>query len=286
MKKEKLPQWLSTRKKNQAAHSILEDLGGMQYSHRIEDLLESVVFPRKVSCLHRCVLITYFYLKKEEFPVVIEDMVKYAGMCKLRLLSLINRHRHALPHTGDNTLGYVLNVYERVQRTLHKSPSAPSFKEYRNYNVLTELYDKKYFHSKSPLLTCVCIYLGECCPERVLEALHTFSSGEGFSVPSIKKEYSRLNQALSDQNASCPYKNTLLYASTQEEEYAKKRQAREKKISHAVEMYSTPLQSIQKYSSDYESVLIENLIKNGMKPRQIYDLTHKGMEYYYTTKSI
>lgn len=293
MKKEQLPEWLRLNKNCQVIKTILEDLGAMAYYRQIEPLPGKVVFLGKPSFLVRCVILIYLHLKKEEFPVVLEDMVKYCGVKKIPLLSIINRNKAVLPYLEEETLGYVLNVHNRVYAILkHLEIRAQDRTE-----IVKLLYGKKYFYNKSPLLTCICVCLGRYQEETVLKISQTISQHLNVSLQSIKKEKAKIVQTLKDAGAqkpgeSAPLSDTMAESIAQSitslasdapnrSVTASQRMTKEEKIAKAVEMYLTPIKEITEYSTDYESIMIEGLIKNGLLPSTIHHLTIKGMEYFF-----
>lgn len=259
MKKE-TPWWLRNRKEG-VVRDILEDLSRLEYCKEIEAVVDNLEFCKKTAYGTRCVVITFLHLKSKGFPIVLEDMVKYSRLNKQALLSAINKNRASFPYSSNCTLEYVCNVYKRVHCTTKQMGLIPVESE----KEVIYLYSVKYFYSRSPFITCIYLCLRSMPSKEIAHVYRKIIPDASINALNIKKEMDR-----------------ILIATGKEPEVkgVKTRVEKQKKIEQALRMYTTPLSEIKSYSTDYESLLIENLIKKNLSVNEIYNLTKKGMEYY------
>ncbi|KAI5180484.1 hypothetical protein NEOKW01_0788 [Nematocida sp. AWRm80] len=262
----KVSEWTKEVPQRTVLKRILTELNAMEYHQEINTLVNSIVLIRKISYLKKCSLIVYMHLKNKGYPIVVEDMKKYSGLDKVSFLSLLHKNRSHLPFTHTHSLSYILAVYNRVKDTFTRL----TIPQDNQNSIIRTLYNKDYFYNRSsPLITTVCICLYDRSPEEILQGYSIISSDTPITLLGIQKELNQLNTALN---------NTL-----QEDKYQLKREEKRSKIEKAIKLYQEPFDPKKKYSRDYESILIENLIKNNIQPQAIYDMTRRGMEYYFNT---
>ncbi|KAI5187059.1 hypothetical protein NEHOM01_1898 [Nematocida homosporus] len=271
MQPAKIPIWLQSSRKDKDLHSILADLNALESYTAIQSIVQTIRFTSKVNYRLKCTMVIYLHLQQEGFPVVLEDMVKYSGVSKLALLSLINKNRDVLPYTLWPQLEYVLNLQRRVAKALEVA----QIEVVDCQEKIKLLYDRKYFYTHSPLLACVYLSLPACnqsvktsTPAYVVAMCRMIVKQATTSLASVKKEIARILEFLGEGLVSTP------------DIYQHRRAAKDKKIAQAVALYQNPVQDPKPYATDYESLLIENLVKKDFAPATIANLTKSGMEYY------
>jgi len=243
---------------------ILADFGAGEYRKEIERMAKSVVFITKIKYELRCVVVAYLHLQQEGFPVVTEDVLKYAETSKTGFLSTLSKNRKFLPYREEYSILYLKNVYRRFHAESEKMNMSPV----QRVDMLEKLHKRNYFHNRSPMLACLCLCLEGKPTETILEAYKNLAGSVQITARHIEKEILRISEEVGKTHKKTTDKTRA------------KRKQREAKISEAVNMYRTQIKDIEKYSSDYESMLIETLVKKGHSPETIHNLTKNGMEYY------
>ncbi|KAI5172742.1 hypothetical protein NEFER03_1774 [Nematocida sp. LUAm3] len=241
-------------------HNLLEELGAKEKLFEIERVLKKTEFLTKCNHLTKCLISSFLFLQNEGYPIVLEDILKYSEKGKFTFLSQIKRNRSAFPYSPECSLLYVTNVSTRLEQQLNILKY--SFKNpLENINFL---YKKGYFYSRSPFLPLLCLFLVSSSPKKIQAASMQIIPNSRITISSIEKELLRIS----------------IETGQKQDKEDEKRNTRIKKIEKAVFLYKHPISSSSEYATDYDSLLIEEMVKNGHHPMQIYHLTRKGREYY------
>ncbi|OAG29537.1 hypothetical protein NEDG_00670 [Nematocida displodere] len=240
---------------------ILNELNASSHFYEISALVDTSLFSGKISIAAKSILIAYMHLKSCNFPIVIEDIVRYSGLDKTALLSFIGRNRATFPCFAEPSAEYIESIYRRVYQTLTRTEKRPK----NELGSVRELHSKGYFYRKSPLVSCACLCLPEKDPKDILASIEAIIPASRYTAAFVKKELLRLAEALSPSPV---------------DKYAATRKKKQDLFNQSLALYTAPVTSLTQYSTTYHSVLIENLLKNGIPPETIQNLTKKGMEYY------
>lgn len=260
MKKERVPWWLREKEKRVVQHILIE-INKPEYQAEIEKIIQNTEFCTKISYEVKCVIVIFLHLQTKGFPIVIEDMIKYCTLNKISLLSAISKNRVALPYLKEHTEDYVRNVYRRVYESLLRGEMHPENAE----EEVMHLHKMRYFYNRSPLIACVYLCMKNEPINQIINAYQEILPDVNIRGSVIEKEIVRINQA----------KGKITITKTMKESEKKY-----KKIEYALQMYKMPIKNIKVYANEYDTLLIEHLVKKNIPSHEIHNLTKKGMEYY------
>lgn len=217
------------------------------------------------------VIVAYHLLVHRGYPVVLGDLPLYCRMEKKEILTVIAKNRNSFAW-ACTSLEYVRNVARRLRESLREK-TGPLPEIGSKESIVEQLHARGYFFHRDPLLPCACVLLNGLCAKSVVQYVAEAVPHAKLTVSAVDQERKRIEAVLDPSKKQDPATPRAL-------KKAKAKKEKEEKIRRAVAMYAQEITDRTQYSTDYESILIENLLKQGISPETIRNLTKKGMEYY------
>jgi len=250
---------------------ILDDINAKEYYYAVKQAADTIEMVGRVKSDTRRAIVLYLHLQQEGYPILLDDIMKYVDISRTRVLSIMNRNTHTLPYSRVCTIEYVKSVYRRIETELLQSGIGVA----SNIAEIEAMHAHNYFCSTSLVYTCICLCLHGHSARKIAEIGAKVFSTCTITHKRVQSELQRMYKKEGNKKRA---------------EIDAKRTTKWNKAKKIVEMYkkenikkiytSNEHASSEDANEEYETVLMENMAKQGATEQAIYDMTKKGMQYY------